>query len=118
MKAMARFGILLVALIAITGWILSRGFTTDADRHAIIISAVLAAVVQMMTFGLVQIMGRHNATLAGWGMGAILRGMTLILYGLIFARLLGLPLTAALTSFAVFLFASMLLESFLISYAR
>ena len=118
MKAMARFGILLVALIAITGWILSRGFTSDAERHAIIISGVLAAVVQMAAFGIVQIMGRQNATLAGWGMGAILRGLTLVLYGLIFAKLLGLPLTAALTSFAVFLFASMLLETFLISYGR
>jgi hypothetical protein len=41
-----------------------------------------------------------------------------VLYGLLFAKLLGLPLAAALTSFAVFLFASMLLETFLISYAR
>jgi hypothetical protein len=117
-KAMARFGIFLVALIAITGWILSRGFTTDAERHAIIVSGVLAAVVQMTAFGLVQLTGRRNAMLAGWGMGIVLRGLTLVLYGLIFAKLFGLPLAAALTSFAVFLFASMLLESFLISYAR
>ncbi|HEU4877809.1 MAG TPA: hypothetical protein VFT21_00060 [Gemmatimonadaceae bacterium] len=115
---MARFGLLLVALIAVTGWMLSRAFTSDADRHAILVSGILAAAVQMGTFGLVQLTGRRNAVLAGWGMGAILRGLALILYGLIFARLLGLPLTPALTSFAVFLFASMLLESYLISYAR
>jgi hypothetical protein len=115
---MARFGLLLVALITVTGWILSKGFTTDADRHAILVSGILATVIQMATFGLVQLTGRRNAVLAGWGIGAILRGLALILYGLIFAKLLGLPLTAALTSFAVFLFASMLLESYLISYAR
>ena len=115
---MARFGFLLIALIAVTAWILEKGFTTAGERHAILISAVLATVVQMVSFGIVKYMGRHNAALAGWGIGAVLRVMTLILYGLIFARLLGLPLTAALVSFAVFLFASMLLESFLISYAR
>lgn len=118
MKAMARFGFFLIALIAVTGWMLSKGFTSDADRHAILVSGILAAAIQMATFGLIQLTGRRNAVLAGWGIGAIIRGLSLILYGLIFARLLGLPLTAALTSFAVFLFASMLLESYLISYAR
>lgn len=115
---MARFGFLLVALIAITGWMLSLAFTTDAERHAIIVSAVLAAAVQMTAFGLVQLTGRQNAVLAGWGMGIVLRAITLVLYALVFAKLLALPLSAALTSYAVFLFASMLLESFLISYAR
>ena len=115
---MARFGVLLVALIAVTGWIISKGFTTDADKHAILVSAVIATVVQLISFGLVQLTGKHNATLMGWMMGAVVRGLALVMYGLLFARLLGLPLAAALTSFAVFLFASMLLESFLISYAR
>ena len=116
MKAMARFGILLVVLIAVTGWIMSKGFTSPAERNAIVVSGILAAAVQMSTFGLLQLFGRRNATLAGWGIGAILRGTVLVLYGLVFARLFNLPLAAALTSFAVFLFASMLLESFLISY--
>ena len=115
---MARFGVLLVALIAVTGWLISKGFKTDADKHAIFVSGVIAIVVQLAAFGLVQLTGKRNATLIGWMMGAVLRGLALALYGLLFAGLLGLPLAAALTSFAVFLFASMLLESFLISYAR
>ena len=115
---MARFAVLLVALIAVTGWIVSKGFTTDAEKQAILISAVIATVVQLISFGLLQLSGRNNATLFGWMMGAVIRGLALVLYGLVFAKLLGLPLAAALTSFAVFLFASMLLESFLISYAR
>jgi hypothetical protein len=117
-KAMARFGLSLVALIAITGWILSKGFTSDAERHAIVVSAILAASVQLVTFALLMITRKGNALLAGWGMGIALRAITLALYGLVFAKMLGLPLAAALTSFVVFLFASMLLESFLISYAR
>ena len=117
MKAMARFGILLVALVAVTGWILSRAFTTPGERNAILVSAILSIVVQMGTFWLAEMTRRRNALLAGWGIGAILRGTVLVLYGLIFARLFGLPLAAALTSFAVFLFASMLLESYLLAYA-
>ena len=114
---MARFGILLLALIAVTGWILSKGFTTDAEKHAIIVSGILAASVQLVTYALVVMGRKRNAMLAGWGIGIIIRAITLMLYGLVFAKLLGLPLAAALTSFAVFLFASMLLESFLIAYA-
>lgn len=115
---MARFGALLVALIAVTGWILAQGFTSPAERHAIRVSAVIAALVQLVTFGIVQLTKRRNAMLAGWGMGIVVRTATLVLYGLLVAKLLGLPLTAALVSFVVFLFASMLLESFLIAYAR
>ena len=114
---MARFGILLVALIAVTGWILAKGFTTDAERHAIIVSGIVAGSVQLVAYAFIVISRKRNAVLAGWGIGIVLRTITLMLYGLVFAKLLGLPLTAALTSFAVFLFASMLLESFLIAYA-
>ncbi len=113
---MVRFAFLLVALFAVTGWLLSMGFTTDADRHAILVSACLAAAVQLATYGLIQLVGSRNA-LAGWGMGIMIRGTVLVLYGLLLAKMLGMPLAAALTSFAVFLFASMLLESYLISNA-
>jgi hypothetical protein len=114
---MARFGILLVALIAVTGWILSKGFTTDAERHAIVVSGIVAGSVQLAAYAFIVITRKRNAVLAGWGIGIALRTITLMLYGLVFAKLFGLPLAAALTSFAVFLFASLLLESFLIAYA-
>ena len=114
---MARFGILLVALIAVTGWILSKGFSTDAERNAIVVSGIVAGSVQLVAYAFIVITRKRNAVLAGWGIGIVLRTITLMLYGLVFAKLLGLPLAAALTSFAVFLFASMLLESFLIAYA-
>ena len=113
---MARFTVVLVALIAVIGWLLTLGFRTDADRHAIVVSACLAAAVQLATFGLIQLSGPRNS-LAGWGMGVIVRGTVLVLYGLFLAKMLELPLPAALVSFAVFLFASMLLESLQISNA-
>lgn len=115
MKRTARFAAALATLITFTGLLLSLGFKTAAESHAIGVSAVLAALVQMTAYSLVETMGRANA-LIGWGMGAILRGTILVLYGFFFARMLGLPLAAALVSFAVFLFVSMLLESLLRAY--
>jgi hypothetical protein len=115
MKSMARSAALLVALIGITGWLLSLAYTTEADRKALLVSAVLAAAVQILAFGLVRLLGKRNA-LVGWVIGAILRGTMLALYGIVMVKLLDLPPTAALVSFAVFLFASMLLESLLLAY--
>ena len=68
-----------------------------------------------MTFGLIKLLGKQNM-LIGWVLGAILRGTMLALYGIVLVKLLGLPPTAALVSFAVFLFTSMLLESLLLAY--
>ena len=47
MKAMARFVIALVALMALTGWILSLVYTSPAERHAIWVSAMIVAAVQL-----------------------------------------------------------------------
>lgn len=115
MRAMARSALLLVALVTLLGWLLSLVFQSAADRHALLVSGCLAVTVQLAAFGLIRWAGRRNA-LTGWGMGAILRGTVLVVYGLFLARMLGLPMTAALTSFAVFLFVSMLLESLLLAY--
>ena len=112
---MARSALLLVALLAITGLALSLGYRSTADRHALVVSAVLAAVVQFSAFALVNMAGRANALMA-WGLGTIFRGTVLVLYGFFLARMMGLPLSAALVSFAVFLFVSMLLESSLMAY--
>lgn len=115
MKSMARFTGLLLALIGISGWALAQAYETAADRRALIISAILAATVQIMTFGLIKLLGKQNM-LIGWVLGAILRGTLLALYGIVIIKLVGLPQTAALVSFAVFLFLSMLLESLLLAH--
>jgi hypothetical protein len=112
---MARSAVLMVALVGLTGFALSLVFRTDADRTAIFISGILAVVVQLTAFGVTRSFGRQNA-LAGYAMGAVMRGTVLALYGFMFVRMLDLPPTAALVSFAVFLFSSMLLESLLLAY--
>jgi hypothetical protein len=113
-KSIARSAVLLVALIAVTYWVLSFWFSSDADRHALLVSAILAAAVQLAAFGILHMAGRSNAIIA-WGLGSLFRLTVLALYGFFLAKMLHLPLTAALVSFAVFLFVSMLLESLLIA---
>jgi hypothetical protein len=116
-KWTARFAISLLALFLITGWILSLWFGSAAERHALLVSGILAAAIQVATFLLAIITRRQNHLLVGWGLGIIIRFTFLVLYGLFLAKALGLPLAAALVSFALFLFVSMLLETILISYA-
>jgi len=115
MKQLARFSLIIVALLGVSYWALSLGFDTGAERKALMVSAVLAAIVQLSAFGMLQWFGRDNA-LVGWGLGAILRGTVLVVYGLFFAPMFELPLAAALVGFAVFLFVSMILESLLLAY--
>lgn len=117
MKRVARFAAITASLLGVTFWLLSLGFNTSEERRALAVSAALAAMVQLAAFGMIEWFGRENA-LVGWGLGAILRGTVLLLYGFIFAQMLGLPLAAALVGFAVFLFVSMLLESLLLAYDR
>ena len=117
MKWTARFAITVVALFLVTGWILSLWYKSAAERHALLVSGVLAAAIQMSTFLLAIVTRQRNKLLEGWGMGIIIRFTFLVVYGLFLAKALGLPLAAALVSFALFLFVSMLLETILISYA-
>lgn len=114
MKSAARSLSLTVALIAVTYLALTFWFRSPADRHALLVSAVLAAIVQTAAFSLLHMAGRTNALVA-WGLGSLFRGTVLVLYGFFLAKMLHLPLTPALVSFAVFLFVSMLLESLLIA---
>jgi hypothetical protein len=112
---MTRSAIALAALIIVTALILSLWYRTPADRNALLVSGVLAAIVQLAAFGLIRIAGQRNILVA-WGMGSVFRGTVLVLYGFFVAKMLGLPLSAALVSFAVFLFVSMLLESLLMAH--
>lgn len=116
-KRLARFTLMNFALIGTCYLVLSLGFESPLERRALAISACLAASVQLVAFSMVEWFRPDNA-LVGWGLGALLRGTVLAVYGLSFAPMLGLPLTPALVGFVVCLFASMILESLLLAYDR
>jgi hypothetical protein len=114
MKKTAIFAVVSLGVIAALAWLLTFAFSTTADRHAIVVSALIAYVVQLCSFAIARTMAATNVT-AGWGLGMLLRFVVLALYALIFLKMLGLPATAALVSLASFFFVSTLLEPVLLS---
>jgi hypothetical protein len=113
MKKVALFAIGSAALLAVAAWVLTIAFPAGADRHAIVVSAGIAYVVQLLSFVIARAWATTNVV-AGWGLGMLLRFAVLALYALVFAKALGLPLTSALVSLAAFFFVSTLLEPVLL----
>lgn len=106
------FVALLVTLAA--GWVLLLVYPGAAAQKAIITSAALALVIQLVAFILLQLFKGKNV-IAGWGLGALLRFGGLGLYAALAGRVLGLDMNTALVSLACFLFLSMLIEPLLVN---
>jgi hypothetical protein len=113
MKKLAMFAAVSLVLIAIAGWLLTLAFPTAGDRHAIVVSAIVAYVVQLVSFSIARAWYASNVV-AGWGMGMLIRFLVLAIYALLSAKVLGLPVPAALVSLAAFFFVSTLIEPVLL----
>jgi hypothetical protein len=112
-KKFAIYAIASAALIAGAGWLLTLAFPTASDRHAMIVSALVAYVVQLFSFTVARAWTATNVV-AGWGMGMLIRFIVLAIYAFLSSRVLGLPVAAALVSLAAFFFVSTLLEPVLL----
>jgi hypothetical protein len=108
-KAIAAYGALSALLIAVAGGALALAYAEPAARHSIVVSAWVAFVVQLFAFAVLRLVARQHV-IAGWGLGALLRLVTLTVYALVVVKTFGLVATAALVSLAAFLFLSMLVE--------
>ena len=113
MKKMASYALVSALAIALFGWLLTYAFPTAADTHAIEVSAVVAYVVQLVSFAIARGWAATNVV-AGWGLGMLIRFFVLAIYALVGVRLLGLELTPALVSLAAFFFVSTLAEPVLL----
>ena len=114
MKRVLAFAAVAAALTASAAAIMTIVWTTPAEERAIWISAAIAFVVQMLAFAVIVVV-RRDQVLVGWGLGALMRLITLSLYALVFVKALGLPSTAALASLATFFFLSTLVEPLLLA---
>ncbi len=114
MKRVLAFAALAAALTASTAAIMTIVWSTPAEERAIWLSAAIAFVVQMLAFGVATLV-RRDQVMVGWGLGALMRLVTLSLYALVFVGPLGLPATAALVSLAMFFFLSTLVEPLLLA---
>ncbi len=113
MKKMAIFAMISLVVIALIAWMLTFAFPTAADRHALVVSAAIAFVVQLISFTVARAWAATNVV-AGWGLGMLLRFGVLAIYTLVFVRVLALPMSAALVSLAAYFFVSTLFEPVLL----
>jgi hypothetical protein len=112
-KALARHGLVVVAVAVVGAGILSLAFRGPGDRSAVWISAAVAVVLQLVAFAVGRAVS-FAGLLARMGAGALVRFIGLIGYALLVALAFKLPPVAALVSLAALLFASSLLDPLLI----
>lgn len=113
-KGIAIFVAASAVAMGIVGGLLAAVFTSPVARRSLLVSALLAMVVQLMAFVLVR-RARPAQQFAAHTAGALLRFATLLVYALVFLKPLALLPAAALISLAAFFFVSMLLEPRLLS---
>lgn len=109
MKRVAIYTAVVVAIVGLLGSALSLAFHAPGDGGAILTSAAIAVVVQVIAFSVARRLGPERV-LVGWGTGALLRLATLLIYGVLAAKVVGIPLAAGLISLAAFFFISTLAE--------
>lgn len=94
--------------------ILLAVFHDPPGRRAVLWSAGIALVVQLVAFTLAR-RSAPNRVFKAVGAGAILRVLTLVLYALVFLGPLGLAPVPALLSLAALFFVTTVLESWLLT---
>jgi hypothetical protein len=73
------------------------------------VSALVAMAVQVATFAVARAWARRNV-IAGWGIGSLLRLVSLAAYAFVGVKALALTPGPALLALAAFLFVTMLVE--------
>jgi hypothetical protein len=112
-KALARHGLVVVAVAVIGGGLLSLAFRGPGDRPAVWASAGVAVVLQLAAFAIGRAVS-HAGLTARMGAGTLVRFVGLIAYALLVVLAFKLPAVAALVTLAALLFASSLLDPLLI----
>lgn len=98
-----------IAVVCLGAWIITRAVPGQDVSRSVWVSAIAVIAVQAATFSIAWMMRPVNV-IAGWGMGMLVRLLTLVLFGMFGVKALGLSLQPALLSMAGFFFVSTLIE--------
>lgn len=109
MKSSLLFAVISFGLTVLAALVLGVAFDGPAERRAVWTSAAVAYAVQLLAFGIARLLRRDNV-MVGWGMGVLVRLVTLVAFALVFVNPLGLAPTAALISLATCFFVTTLVE--------
>ena len=108
MRLAAVFSALCGAIILALA-LLASVFVAGPSREAVWASASLAFVLQMIAFTVVRMLPPEQVMI-GWGLGSILRLMSVVVYAVFVAKVWRAPVAPALLSFVAFLFVTTILE--------
>jgi hypothetical protein len=103
----------LAALAAVVA-ILLAVFSGPGGRRAVLWSALVAVLVQVVAFSLAR-RSAPERVFKAVGVGALLRALAIVIYALLLLKPLGLPPVPALISLAVLFFVTTVLESWLLT---
>ena len=109
MRAWLRFAVLSTMIITALAWVAALRWSDPMTAHAIWTSAIVASVVQLVSFAVARAFVASNP-LVGWGLGSMVRFAAVIGHAVLGVPVLGVPSGAALMSLVVFLFVTMVLE--------
>jgi hypothetical protein len=113
-KATALFAAATLAIVGGAGWVFTRVYPGADGRRAVLASAAVAVVVQLLGFAILQLAKKSNP-IGAWGLGALLRMGVLAVYALVVVQAFGLASAPALLSLATFFFLSTLVEPLLLN---
>ena len=105
----ALYALACLAAIGLAAGVFVAIYPGPAERQAVLVSALVALVVQLVAFAFARLLSAKGNGIAGWGLGAVLCLAALVVYGFV-CRALGLPSNAALLSLATFFFLTELIE--------
>jgi len=108
-RGLAYYALASVVAIGVSAGLFVAYYAGPLERRAVLTSAIVALVIQMIAFVIARRMSDRGNAIAGWGMGALICFTSLIVYGFV-SRALGLPSNAAMLSLATFFFLTELIE--------
>ena len=120
-KPLGIFAAVAAAIIIVSTLVLRMVFPGAAQHQAMLVSAGLAFAVQVAAFALLapgkEGQGPPGEIIVRWGMGAVIRLVVLVMFAVL-AKVMQLPLDAALISLATFFFLTMMAEPLLLNNVR
>ena len=114
MKAVALFAAATALIVGVGGWVFTLVYPTTEGQRAILTSALVAVVVQLVGFAILR-RAKGSHVIAAWGAGALFRVAVLSIYALVIIKVLALASAPALLSLATFFFLSTLVEPLLLN---
>ena len=108
-RGLALYALACLLAIGMAAGVLVAVYGSPAERRAVVVSAVVALVVQVIAFAIARLLAGRGSAIAGWGLGAVICFAVLVVYGFV-SRALELPSNAALVSLATFFFLTELIE--------